>query len=111
MIRPVEMQMILPQVNQVGMQQHTADQHASIQSAQGTNELTKTVEQNAETVIPKEDPSLMEFGYDAREKGKNSYDDFFAKRRKKRHEKETAEAEERDRKAKDEKWVNFNIQV
>ncbi len=112
MIRPVEMQMILPQANQVGMQQHNENQHAALQNAQGTNELSKTVQQNAETVIAKEDPNLMEFGYDAKEKGSNTYDDFFQRRRKQRKMQENAkENTENDSKEHDSTWVNFDIQI
>lgn len=108
MIRPVEMQMILPQANQVGIQQHNENQHAAVQSAQGTNELAKEVKQSSETVIPKEDPNLLEFGYDAKEKGSNTYDDFFKRRRKKRQEKETSDEEKNKQ---DSTWVNFDIQI
>ena len=50
MIRPVDMQMILPQANQVGMQQHNANQHAALQSAQGATELAKEVQQNSDGI-------------------------------------------------------------
>jgi hypothetical protein len=103
--------MIIPQANQVGIQQHSANQQAAIQSAQGTNELAKEVQQNAETVIPKEDPNLMEFGYDAREKGNNTYDDFFLQRRKKRKKQDESEEQKQGSDKKDRTWVNFDIQV
>ncbi len=109
MIRPVEMQMILPQANQVGIQQHNQNQHAAVQSAQGTTELAKEVKQQSETVIPKEDPDLMEYRYDAKEKGNNSYDGQPGKRKKRRQE---TEAEEKDtRKSPEGGWVNFDIKV
>lgn len=91
MIRPVEMQMILPQSNQVGIQQHNADQHAAVQSAQGTTELAKEVKQNSETVIPKEDPDLMEYRYDAKEKGNNSYEGQSRKRKRKNQDSDSRE--------------------
>lgn len=109
MIRPVEMQMILPQANQVGMQQHHANQQASVQSAQGTTELAKEAQQNSETVIAKEDPDLMEYRYDAKEKGNNSYDGQFSKRRRKRQQ-EDSETDE-DAKKPEGGWVNFDIRV
>ncbi|MBQ8147680.1 MAG: hypothetical protein IJ040_02690 [Lachnospiraceae bacterium] len=110
MIRPVEMQMILPQANQVGMQQHNANQHASVQSAQGANQLAKEVKESAETIIPKEDPDLMEYRYDAKEKGNNTYDEQFLKRRKKREESEAKEKEKQHSKPEG-GWVNFDIKV
>jgi hypothetical protein len=112
MIRPVEMQMILPQANQVGMQQHNVEQHAALQSSQGTNEFVKEVQEHAETVIPKEDPNLLEFGYDAREKGSNTYDDFFLKRRKKRKaQEESKDSKEENNQNQDKAWVNFDIKI
>ena len=110
MIRPVEMQMIIPQANQVGMQQHHAEHHAAVQTAQGTNELEREVKQNAETVIPKENANLTELNYDARDKGSNTYDDFYAKRRKKRQELSEQELAEQKKKEGG-TWVNFDIQV
>lgn len=109
MIRPVEMQMILPQANQVGMQQHTANQHAAVQNAQGTMELAKEVKQNSESVIQKENPDLMEYRYDAKEKGNNTYDDFFAKKRRKK--KTTEENEQSEADKPEGGWVNFDIKV
>ena len=110
MIRPVEMQMILPQANQVGMQQHTENQHAALLNAQGTTELSKEVQQHSEMVIHKEDPDLMEYRYDAKERGNNTYDDFYAKKRKKRRA-SGEEAEEQSQKKPAEGWVNFDIKV
>ncbi len=107
MIRPVDMQMILPQANQVGMQQHNANQHAAVQNAQSATQLAKEVKQNSETIIPKEEPELMEYRYDAKEKGNNSYDGQFAKRRRKKREDD--KKNENDQTGKD--WVNFDIKV
>ncbi len=108
MIRPVDMQMILPQANQVGMQQHNANQHAALQSAQGATELAKEVQQNSESVIAKEDPDLMEYRYDAKEKGNNSYEG--QKRRRRRGDRK--EDSQEDEKGKTETaWVNFDIKI
>lgn len=109
MIRPVEMQMILPQANQVGMQQHNANQHASVMNAQGDTQLAKEVKQNSETIISKEDPDLMEYRYDAKEKGNNSYDGQFGKRKRKRQEEDSRE--EKKQKQPEGGWVNFDIKV
>jgi len=71
--------------------------------------LAKEVKQQSETVIPKEDPDLMEYRYDAKEKGNNSYDGQPGKRKKRRQE---TEAEEKDtRKSPEGGWVNFDIKV
>lgn len=108
MIRPVEMQMILPQSNQVGMQQHNADQHAVIQNAQSATQLAKEVKQNSETVIPKEDPDLMEYRYDAKEKGNNSYEGQPRKRKRKEQE---PDSEEGTGEKTEVPWVNFDVKV
>lgn len=109
MIRPVEMQMILPQANQVGMQQHNANQQGVVQNTQGAMQLAKEVQQQSETVIPKEDPELMEYRYDAKEKGNNSYEGQQRKRRKKRQ--ETDSEQEEAQKKPENGWVNFDIKV
>lgn len=107
MIRPVDMQMILPQANQVGMQQHNANQHAAVQNAQSATQLAKEIKQNSETIIPKEEPELMEYRYDAKEKGNNSYDGQFAKRRRKKRE----DDKKNEKKQTGKDWVNFDIKV
>ena len=107
MIRPVDMQMILPQANQVGMQQHNANQHAAVQNAQSATQLAKEIKQNSETIIPKEEPELMEYRYDAKEKGNNSYDGQFAKRRRKKRE----DDKKNEKKQTGRDWVNFDIKV
>lgn len=107
MIRPVDMQMILPQANQVGMQQHNANQHAAVQNAQSATQLAKEVKQNSETIIPKEEPELMEYRYDAKEKGNNSYDGQFAKRRRKKRK----DDKKNEKKQTGKDWVNFDIKV
>lgn len=108
MIRPVEMQMILPQTNQVGMQQHTENQHAAVQSAQSTTQLAKEVKQNSETVIPKEDPDLLEYRYDAKEKGNNSYEGQSRKRKRKNQD---GDSQENTKENMEVPWVNFDIKV
>lgn len=108
MIRPVEMQMILPQANQVGMQQHTENQHAAVQNAQGATQLAKEVKQNSETVIPKENPDLMEYRYDAKEKGNNSYEGQSRKRKRKSQDGDSQESTKENTEI---PWVNFDIKV
>lgn len=108
MIRPVEMQMILPQTNQVGMQQHTENQHAAVQSAQSATQLAKEVKQNSETVIPKEDPDLLEYRYDAKEKGNNSYEGQSRKRKRKNQD---GDSQENTKENMEVPWVNFDIKV
>lgn len=107
MIRPVDMQMILPQTNNVSTQQHNANQHAVLQSAQGSAELAKEVRQQSETVISKDGSELLEYRYDAKEKGSNSYD---GSRRQKRKRKEESTSEEK-KKQPGESWINFDIKI
>ncbi len=107
MIRPVDMQMILPQTNNVSTQQHNANQHAVLQSAQGSAELAKEVRQQSETVISKDDSELMEYRYDAKEKGSNSYEEG-RRRKKRRNEKEASEEKEEQPGG---SWVNFDIKI
>lgn len=106
MIRPVEMQMILPQTNNVSTQQHNANQHAVLQSAQGSAELAKEVRQQSEAVISKDDTDLMEYRYDAKEKGNNSYEGSRQKK-KKRQEEDSKEGGGQTGGT----WVNFDIRI
>lgn len=106
MIRPVEMQMILPQTNNVSTQHHNANQHAVLQNAQGSAELAKEVRQQSEAVIPKKDPELMEYRYDAKEKGNNAYE---GKRQKKKKRRETDSEVKKNQTGG--AWINFDIKI
>lgn len=106
MIRPVEMQMILPQTNNVSTQQHNVNQHTVLQNAQGSAELAKEIQQQAEAVISKDDTDLLEYRYDAKEKGNNSYEGGRQKKKKRREDDSKADGGQTGG-----IWVNFDIKI
>lgn len=90
MIRPIDMQMILPRTESVGnMQQHEI-QHTVNVNSNAASEVVKQEQRLSETVVKKEEKQFDTFQYDAREEGKGSYS---GSRRKKK----TAQKEESNR--------------
>lgn len=86
MIRPIDMQMILPRTESVGnMQQHEI-QHTANVNSNAASEVVKQEQRLSETVVKKEEKQFDTFQYDAREEGKGSYSG--SKRKKKSPQKE-----------------------
>ena len=108
MIRPIEMQMIIPQANIVGIEQHHANQHAAVQSANQTLQHEKDVEHNKEVVLEQENATQSKNEQDARDKGNNEYDDIYLQKWLKRKKREE---EENRQKGGDSTRVNFNVKI
>ncbi len=85
MIRPIDMQMILPRTESVGnMQQHEI-QHTANVNLNAANEVTKQEQRLSETVVKKEEKQFDTYQYDAKEEGRGSYSG--SKRKKKKNQK------------------------
>lgn len=69
MIRPIEMQMLLPRTESVGTNQHHENQRVVNENSHAANEVAKEVKHNSETVIKKDANEFAEYKYDAKEKG------------------------------------------
>lgn len=85
MIRPVEMQMLLPRTESVGNTQHNENQRPVNENAFAASEVAREVKHNSETVISKDDSKLKEYQYDASEEGNGTYKN--PKKRKKKNSK------------------------
>lgn len=92
MIRPIEMQMLLPQTESVGQTQHSENQRVVNENTYAANEVAKEVQHNNETVIPKDASQFEQYQYDAREEGHGTYSN--PKKRKKRRERGDNKLEE-----------------
>lgn len=75
MIRPVEMQMLLPRTESVGSTQQYENQKVVNENAYAANEVQREVKQNSETVIRKDANEFAEYQYDAKEEGNGTYQD------------------------------------
>jgi hypothetical protein len=82
MIRPVEMQMLLPRTESVGQTQQSENQRVVNENTYAANEVAKEVQHNSESVIPKDANEFAQYQYDAREEGNGTYDN--PRKRKKR---------------------------
>jgi len=73
MIRPIDMQMILPRTETVGMEKQ-AEQHKILNAnADAANEVAKEIQHNSEAVIQKDPNAFTDYKYDAREEGNGTY--------------------------------------
>ena len=113
MIRPIQMQMILPQTEVAGNTQQHANQSIVNSNLNAASEVAKEVKHNSETVIKKDANQFAEYQYDASEQGNGTYSN---PRKQKRHksskdeEKETDTKKEKDMAAKDGQ-PRINIQI
>lgn len=94
MIRPVEMQMLLPRTESVGNAQQYENQRVVNENTFAAKEVAKEVKHNSETVIRKEGNELTDFKYDAKDEGKGTYQN--PRKRKKRQEKRDGEFDENE---------------
>ena len=90
MIRPLEMQMLLPRTESVGTSQQFENQRVVNENTYAANEVAREVKHNSETVIKKDANEFAEYQYDAKEEGNGTYSDP-RKRQGKRHQSDSPE--------------------
>lgn len=81
-ITPLTVQMSVPMTNDLAQVQNTANNRNTSDQIQYAQATDKTVQQNQETVIKKEDATFPEYAYDASRKGNNEYSGQKKKKRK-----------------------------
>ena len=91
MIRPIEMQMLIPNSGTVGNNQHQENQRVLNDNVFAANQIEKEVKQNSEIVIRKDPTEFQEYKYDAKEEGNQTYQDPRKRKRKKKVEEENLE--------------------
>ena len=108
MIGQVPLQMLIPHTDTVSQNQQNINQRAAVETSQAAQTMQKHVEQAKDTVIPKDTLELSQYAYDAKEEGKNKYED--RRKRKKQSDQDTEEKENGKEQASQPR-VNFNIQI
>ena len=110
MIRPIEMQMLLPRTESVGTEKHFENRQIVNENNFAANEVQKEVQHNSETVIKKDANQFAEYQYDAKEEGNGTYKDSRRRRRKKEQpENEEVPAEKSVRNEKQQPRINIQI--
>lgn len=84
MIRPIEMQMLLPRTESVGNMQQNEIQHSVNVNMNAANEVVKNEQKLSEAVVEKEEKQFDTFQYDAKEEGNNKNKGSQNRRRKSR---------------------------
>lgn len=111
MIRPIEMQMLLPRTESVGTNQQHENQRVVNENTYAANEVAKEVKHNSETVIKKDPNEFAEYQYDAKEEGNGTYQNSKKRKRKKKEEENTAELEKMRQKVQEDEQPRINIQI
>lgn len=111
MIRPIEMQMLLPRSESVGNTQHQENQRVVNENINAANEVAKEVKHNSETVIPKDANQFAEYQYDASEEGNGTYSNPRKKRGKKKKSSEDENKQQADSPNEENKQPRINIQI
>ena len=111
MIRPIEMQMLLPRTESVGNTQHFENQRVVNENSFAANQVAKEVQHNSETVIPKDANEFAEYKYDAKEEGNGTYQN--PKRQKRKPQEENLEESENATSSSytDDNQPRINIQI
>ena len=111
MIRPIDMQMILPRTETVGTERQVEQQKIVNANTDAATEVAKEVQHNSETVVQKDANAFTEYKYDAKEEGNGTYRN--PKKKKKNQEEDNDDTKEaKDEsivKKKDPPRVNFQI--
>lgn len=110
MIRPIEMQMLLPRTESVGNTQQQENQRVVNENVNAAKEVAKEVKHNSETVIKKDANEFAEYQYDASEEGNGTYRNP-QKRNRKRRQDAKEETKDKGKQSIDDKQPRINIQI
>lgn len=72
-IRPIDMQVMLPKLQEVSQMRHAEQQRAGLAQDQSAQMTEKNITRNHQTVIKSNQDERAQNEADAREKGKNTY--------------------------------------
>ena len=73
MIRPIDMQMLLPRTESAGAERQIENQKVMNVNSDAANEVAKEVQHNSEAVIQKDPNAFTDYKYDAKEEGNGTY--------------------------------------
>ncbi len=110
MIRPIEMQMLLPRTESVGNTQQNENQRVVNENVNAAKEVAKEVKHNSETVIKKDANEFAEYRYDASEQGNGTYGNP-KKRNRKRKQDAEKEEQDKDKFNANDRQPRINIQI
>lgn len=111
MIRPIEMQMLLPRTESVGNTQQFENQRVVNENSFAANQVAKEVKHNSETVIPKDANEFAEYQYDAKEEGNGTYQNPRKQKKRKQEDELDEEYLNVSTKKTDDKQPRINFQI
>ena len=108
MIRPIEMQMLLPRTESVGNLQQNEIQHTLNTNANAAETITKHEQKLSETVVKKEEKQYDTYQYDAKDESRSGY---FSSEKKKKKNKSTSDATESENEESKDYQPRIDIQI
>ena len=108
MIRPIEMQMLLPRTESVGNLQQNEIQHTLNTNANAAETVTKHEQKLSETVVKKEEKQYDTYQYDAKDESRSGY---FSSGKKKKKNKSTSDATENENEESKDYQPRIDIQI
>lgn len=108
MIRPIEMQMLLPRTESVGNLQQNEIQHTLNTNANAAETITKHEQKSSETVVKKEEKQYDTYQYDAKDESRSGY---FSSGKKKKKNKSTSDATENKNEESKDYQPRIDIQI
>ena len=73
MIRPIDMQMLLPRTEAAGIEKQGEQQKILNANSDAANQVAKEIQHNSESVVQKDPNAFTEYKYDAKEEGNGTY--------------------------------------
>lgn len=110
MIRPIEMQMLLPRSESVGNTHQQEIQRVINDNSHAATQVAKEVKHNSETVIKKDANEFAEYKYDAKEQGNGTYQNP-RKQKQNKQEEDAEEYQQDSRKAVMDRQPRINIEI
>ena len=111
MIRPIDMQMLLPRTESAGTEKLAEQKKIVNANSDASYEVAKEVQHNSEAVTQKDPNEFTEYKYDAREEGNGTYRNPRKRKKKQNEENDDALDDNRSGGAKKKEPPRINIQI
>ena len=111
MIRPIDMQMLLPRTESAGTEKQAEQQKIVNANSDAANEVAKEIQHNSEAVIGKDPNAFTEYKYDAKEEGNGTYGNPRKRKRKQKDEDDDSSDDNKGGAARKKEPPRVNIQI
>ncbi len=111
MIRPIDMQMLLPRTEAAGIEKQGEQQKILNANSDAANQVAKEIQHNSESVVQKDPNAFTEYKYDAKEEGNGTYSNPRKRKKKQNNDDEDSSDDNAEGSAKKKESPRINIQI